>query len=189
MSSKKGEFFILSAPAGTGKTTLAACLLKEIPSLHQSISYTTRAPREGEKDGVHYFFISREDFQKKIDAGEFLEYAESFGDYYGTSKSWTEKERKKGFDILLVIDTQGARQVRKKETVTSIFLLPPSLDELERRLRRRATESADVIERRLKRAQEEMDAAKEYDFRVVNEDIGTALETLKAIILSKEKKE
>ena len=181
---KKGELFILSSPAGGGKTTLANLLIKEIPNLKRVITCTTRKPRPGEKNGVDYYFLSKEEFEKRIKENDFLEYAIVHGNYYGTPKKEVEEELQKGFDLLLVIDVQGMRQiVSNKKDVVTIFILPPSLDELVRRMKERG-DSEEEIQKRLKTAKKEIPAWKEYNYVVINDNLDKAKENIKYIILS-----
>ena len=181
---KKGELFILSSPAGGGKTTLANLLIKEIPNLKRVITCTTRKPRPGEKNGVDYYFLSKEEFEKRIKENDFLEYAIVHGNYYGTPKKEVEEELQKGFDLLLVIDVQGMRQiVSNKKDVVTVFILPPSLDELVRRMKERG-DSEEEIQKRLKTAKKEIPAWKEYNYVVINDNLDKAKENIKYIILS-----
>lgn len=181
---KKGELFILSSPAGGGKTTLANLLIQEIPNIKRVITCTTRKPRPGEKNGVDYYFLSKEEFEKRIKENDFLEYAIVHGNYYGTPKKEVEEELKKGFDLLLVIDVQGMRQiVSNKKDVITIFILPPSLDELVRRMRERG-DTEEEIQKRLETAKKEIPAWKEYNYVVINDNLDKAKENLKYIILS-----
>lgn len=177
-----GQLFIVSAPSGAGKSSLVKSLLEKDPAIRLSISYTTRAPRPGELDGVHYHFVGREDFQARLERGEFLESAEVYGNYYGTSQPWIEAEMAAGRDILLEIDWQGAAQVRRlMPRAKSIFILPPSIAELRRRLEGRGTDSAEVIAKRMAAAAEDVSHALEFDYLVVNEDFDAALADLLAI--------
>jgi guanylate kinase len=177
-----GQLFIVSAPSGAGKSSLVKALLEKDPAIRLSISYTTRAPRPGEVDGVHYHFVGREDFQARLERGEFLESAEVYGNYYGTSQPWIEAEMAAGRDILLEIDWQGAAQVRRlMPRAKSIFILPPSIAELRRRLEGRGTDSAEVIAKRMAAAAEDVSHALEFDYLVVNEDFDAAVADLLAI--------
>lgn len=183
---KKGLVFILSAPAGTGKTTLVQMLTQEFPAVVASVSFTTRPPRPGEIDGVHYNFLTREEFAKRIAHQEFLEHVELYGDYYGTSRLWVEEHLAQGKHVILVIDTQGAILLKAKNSYPSIFIAPPSIQELERRLRLRQTESPQTIEKRLQWAKKEMQSQNQYDYLIVNDDLKTAYQTLRSILIAEE---
>lgn len=175
MSKAVGNIYIVVAPSGAGKTSLVAALLQAEPTVELSVSYTTRAARAGEEDGKHYHFIDQTAFQSMIAAGDFLEYAEVYGNFYGTSVRWLQSRLEAGHDILLEIDWQGAEQVRKVfPGAVGIFILPPSIEELERRLRGRGTDSEEVILRRLASARSEIDKVAEYDYIVVNDDFERA---------------
>jgi guanylate kinase len=177
-----GNLFIVSAPSGAGKSSLVKALLERDTSIRLSISYTTRQPRPGEVDGMHYHFVSREAFQERLGNGEFLESAEVYGNFYGTSQHWIEQEMSAGRDILLEIDWQGAAQVRKlMPKALSIFILPPSLDELQRRLDGRGTDNAEIIAKRMAAAREDISHALEFDYLVVNDRFDDALTDLLAI--------
>jgi guanylate kinase len=175
--------FIISAPSGSGKSTLVGRLLAADPGLMFSVSYTTRAPRGQEIDGEDYHFVSREDFERRIAADEFLEWAEVFGNYYGTHLGILEQARAAGADVVLDIDVQGERQLRNRipEAVT-IFVLAPSREVLERRLRARGEDSDDVIARRLRDAAEEIRRYTNYDYVVINRDLAESVATLRAIV-------
>ncbi len=180
----KGELFILSSPAGGGKTTIASLLIKEVPNLKRVITCTTRKPRKGERDGVDYYFLTKEEFEKRIKEGSFLEYAVVHGNYYGTPKEEVEKELSKGFDLLLIIDVQGMLQIKsKKSDVVSIFLLPPSLEELVSRMRKRGDLPED-IEKRLETAKKEIPQYRKYDYVVINDVLEKAKDNVKCIILT-----
>ena len=183
---KRGLIFIVSAPAGTGKTTLINLLTQEFPCVLQSISYTTRAPRQNEIHGVHYFFITREEFEKKIAEHAFLEYVQLYGDYYGTSKEWVRTHQDAGNHIVLVIDTQGALQLMGKSEATYIFLAPPSLDKLKERLRKRKSETENSLELRLAISEKELQAACFYDYKIINDDLQTAYQALRSIFIAEE---
>ena len=178
-----GTLFIVTAPSGAGKTTLVSGLLERDPLVRLSVSYTTRAPRTGEVNGQHYHFIDVQGFRALRDKGEFLEWAEVHSNYYGTSKRWLEEQIRAGRDILLEIDWQGAQQVRKVfPKAVGVFILPPSVEELERRLRGRGTDSEDVIARRVLGARGEMRHVAEFDYVIINEDLPAALEDLVAVV-------
>jgi len=181
----RGLLFIVSAPSGTGKTTLVERLVEQTPHLKMSRSYTSRPMREGEVDGVDYNFVSRERFEAMVAVGEFLEWAEVFGNLYGTSAADTERVLAQGTDLVLVIDVQGARKVRRRgiET-TAVFVMPPSFEALERRLRGRSKDPEDAIQRRLQIARQEVVAFVEYDFVVINDEITTAVDRLRSIVVA-----
>jgi guanylate kinase len=180
---KQGLLFVVSAPSGTGKTTLCRAMAPIFPSLHYSVSYTTRPVRPGDENGKDYHFISPEDFQKMIKGGEFAEWAEIYGHRYGTSKTILEKVRKEGRDVILDIDGQGARQLRDKDWGgIFIFILPPSWAELKQRLSYRKTEEKAAREERLRKARAEMAEARWYDYIIINDELEKAKEQLKAII-------
>lgn len=179
----KGRLFIISAPSGAGKTTLAKRLIASQPNMVLSVSHTTRPERNGEQHGVDYWFVSRDEFLSMIEKGDFLEYAEVFGNLYGTSKAAIARQLAQGQDVLLDIDWQGARSVREHMPgVVSIFILPPSLVELERRLRGRGQDSESVVQGRMKKAAQEMSHYQEYDYIVVNDDLDRASADLETII-------
>ncbi len=182
---RKGTLFIVSAPSGAGKSSLIKALLDSNPSsdMKVSVSHTTRQPRPGEVDGVHYHYISTADFKQQIENGEFFEWAEVFGNYYGTSRVTIEKTLEQGIDIFLDIDWQGARQIKEKmPEARGVFILPPSREELERRLNSRGQDSEAVISKRMAEAQAEMSHYDEYDYLIINDDFATALEDLHAIV-------
>jgi guanylate kinase len=171
------------APSGAGKNSLVAALLEAEPSVGLSVSYTTRPARDGEIDGQHYHFVSQQVFQSMVEKGDFLEYAEVYGNFYGTSSAWIRSRLAEGNDILLEIDWQGARQVRSVfAEVVGIFIVPPSIEELERRLRGRATDSEEIIKRRLASARSEIDKVAEYDYLVVNDNFERARLDLISIV-------
>jgi guanylate kinase len=175
--------FIISAPSGSGKSTLVARLLGADPGLRFSVSYTTRRPRGTEIPGENYVYISRKEFLTRIEQDEFLEHAEVFGNYYGTSREVLEQARQEGKDLILDIDVQGARQLKKRiPEAVSIFILPPSRDILEQRLRARSEDSEEVIQRRLREAAEEIRNYEQYDYVLVNHQLEESTVTLAAII-------
>lgn len=182
----EGLLFVISAPAGTGKTTLTEMLCAEFPCVKESISCTTRPPRPQEKEGEHYHFISKEEFERRVKEGEFLEHAEVFGNLYGTLRSEVTEKRKKGLHVILVIDTQGALQLKKKGEGIFIFLTPPSLGELKERLLKRQTEDADVIEKRLAWARHELEMKGHYDYHIVNDNLHVAYDVLRSILIAEE---
>ncbi len=184
----RGLVFVISAPAGTGKTTLVRMLTEEFDCVVESVSCTTRKPRANEKEGVDYFFVSEARFQAMIKEGEFLEYAHVFGHYYGTSRHSLEKQLKRGKHVILVIDTQGAEQVKKQIDAIHIFIRPPNFDELKQRLHGRQSETKEAIATRLSWAERELEAAKHYDYQVVNQDLKTAYEILRSILIAEEHK-
>jgi len=176
---------VISAPSGSGKTTLVRKLIASFSDLRFSVSYTTRAPRGAERDGVDYHFVTRGEFQEKIRSEEFLEWAEVHGNLYGTSKPETERIRAAGQDILLDVDVQGADQVRKAEPeAVTMFVMPPSFEVLEERLRGRKQDSPEVIEGRLAGARREIDRYRDYHYVLVNDGIEETAELLKAIVLA-----
>jgi guanylate kinase len=178
-----GNVFVVSAPSGAGKTSLVRSLLEADAQVKLSVSYTTRAPRPGEVDGVHYHFVTPETFIEMLNRGEFLESAEVYGNRYGTSQRWIEAQLASGVDILLEIDWQGAAQVRKlMPQAISVFILPPSLDALTERLQGRGQDSEEVIERRLAAARADMSHVHEFDYVIINDDFATANRDLQAII-------
>ncbi|HEX6614361.1 MAG TPA: guanylate kinase [Rhodanobacteraceae bacterium] len=183
MSTAHGTLFIVSAPSGAGKSTLVNALLAREPGIALSISHTTRAPRPGEVNGRQYHFVDRATFEAMVARGEFLEHAEVFGNLYGTSLAGVRAQLASGHDVLLEIDWQGAQQVRKAVAgCVSIFILPPSRAELERRLRARASDSEATIERRLAESREEMSHAHEFSCIIVNDVFEQALAQLQAIV-------
>jgi guanylate kinase len=180
---KAGKLFVITAPSGAGKTSLIEALMRGDPSLKVSVSYTTRAPRPGEKDGVDYHFVDDAAFLAMKGRGEFLESAEVHGYRYGTSKKVITEALARGEDLILEIDWQGARQVRAiYPDCVGIFILPPSIEELERRMRSRAQDAEAVIRRRLDNARGEMEHAGEFDYAIINKDFQTALRKLAEII-------
>jgi len=181
----RGLLFIVSAPSGAGKTTLVERLVEQVPGLQMSRSYTSRSARAGEHDGVDYNFVTRAEFEEMIARDRFLEWADVFGNLYGTC--WTDTERilESGHNLVLVIDVQGARKVRRRgiET-TAVFVMPPSFQVLEQRLRGRSKDSEDAIQRRLQVARDEVAAFAEYEYVVINDEVESAVDRLRAIVLA-----
>jgi guanylate kinase len=181
----RGLLFIVSAPSGAGKTTLVERLVEQTPNLKMSRSYTSRRAREGEVDGVDYNFVTRERFEAMVAVGEFLEWADVFGNLYGTSASDTDRLLEAGHDVVLVIDVQGARKVRRRGVeTTAVFVMPPSFLVLEQRLRGRSKDSEDVIRQRLAVASDEVSSYAEYDFIVVNDELTAAVDRLRSIVIA-----
>jgi guanylate kinase len=179
----RGALIVIAAPSGAGKTTLVRTLLERRPELRFSISHTTRQPRKAETDGLDYYFVDEDQFRRMAEAGAFLEHARVFDHWYGTGKDSVERLRAAGYSVLLEIDWQGARQVRAAAPdAETVFILPPSVAELERRLRGRATDSDAVIARRLRDSVGDMAHWDEFDYVVVNEDVGQAVTALEAIL-------
>lgn len=183
---REGKLFIVSAPAGTGKTTLIEMLTLKSSCIVESISFTTRAPREGEIEGKHYHFVSKEIFEKMIEDGDFLEYVTLYGDYYGTSAKLVELQRQEGKHVILIIDTQGAIQLKEKVSCILIFIQPPSIEILKNRLEGRKTETAEKVEKRLQWAIYELEMVRHYDYCLVNDDLETSLQVLYSIIVAEE---
>jgi guanylate kinase len=178
-----GTLFIVSSPSGGGKTSLVKALLESEPEVGLSVSHTTRPSRPGEVNGRDYHFITPPEFERMLQAGEFLESAVIYGNRYGTSQKWIERERAEGHDVLLEIDWQGAQQVRRlMRQVVSIFILPPSLEVLESRLKGRGQDSAETIARRLAAARDEINHVAEYDYVIINDDFTRAALDLRSII-------
>ncbi len=178
-----GSLFVIVAPSGAGKTSLVRALLNQRPNIELSVSCTTRAPRPGEQDGRDYFFISREDFEQRRDAGDFLESAEVHGNLYGTSRRWIEQRIAVGADILLEIDWKGAEQVQRLfPDAVGIFIAPPSVEELRRRLILRGQDSPEVIERRLAAAESELSKADRFQYVIINQEFASALAHLLSIV-------
>jgi guanylate kinase len=186
---------VVSAPSGAGKSTLCNRLVEEFAQVSYSVSCTTRAPRGDEKDGVHYYFLSKKEFKERIKNGEFLEYAKVHGNFYGTLEDTVLYAMDEGNHVLLDIDVQGAGQIREtlarldprhpiRRGFTDIFISPPSMEELEKRLRGRGTDEEAVISERLENAKKEMERAPEYTFQIINDDLDTAYAELEKIILS-----
>jgi guanylate kinase len=183
--SRRGCLFIVSAPSGAGKTTLVERLVDLVPHLRMSRSYTSREARAGEADGVDYNFVSRGRFEAMVEGGEFLEWADVFGNLYGTGAADTERLLAAGEDVVLVIDVQGARKVRRRGVeVTTVFVMPPSFQVLEQRLRGRCKDSEAAIVRRLEVARQEVAAYTEYEFVVINDELEATVERLRAIMLA-----
>jgi guanylate kinase len=183
LQEQKGKLFVFAAPSGAGKTTLVQAITRKHPQIRFSISYTTRRPRRNEADGVDYLFVTKREFTRLRDQGEMLEYAEVFDNYYATSRSQVEKHLADNRNVILEIDWQGARQVRDSmpECVT-IFILPPSVEELERRLRDRRTDAPEVIARRLRDALSDMSHWDEFDHVIINDDLNRAIDDLEAVL-------
>lgn len=181
----KGTLYIIAAASGTGKTSLSNALATMVENIRISTSYTTRAIRAGEVANKNYFFVDEVTFESLIKQKEFLEYAQVFGQYYGTSRKWVETQLNAGVDVILDIDWQGAQQVRSQISCVSIFLLPPSRAELRLRLEKRKRDDAKIIENRLAAASSEIAHCKEFDYIVINDKFEGALEDLKAIVYSK----
>ncbi len=189
MSNRRGLLFIVSAPSGTGKTTLAERLVERVPNLRLSRSYTSRSARQGEVDGVDYNFIRREEFEAMIARDAFLEWADVFGNLYGTSAADTERVLQEGQDLMLVIDVQGARQVRSRGLPQrAVFVLPPSYGALERRLRGRSKDPEEAIQKRLDVASREVRCFTDYDYVIVNDEFEPSVELLESIVLTERAK-
>ena len=180
-----GLLFVVSAASGTGKTSLVKALLERVNNLHVSVSHTTRGQRPGELDGVHYHFSTKEDFLNLVNQGGFIEYAEVFGNYYGTAQATVQEQLAKGHDVLLEIDWQGAPQVRRLFPESKqIFILPPSQFDLRQRLSNRGTDSVEVIEHRLSCAVEDMQQYTNFDYVIINDDFNKALHDLESVIIA-----
>ncbi|MDN3379672.1 MULTISPECIES: guanylate kinase [unclassified Pseudoalteromonas] len=186
MAQTRGNLFILSAPSGAGKSSLINALLAKHSDMKVSVSHTTRSPRPGEENAVHYHFVTVDEFKRLIEQNDFFEWAQVFDNYYGTSKQAIEEQLAAGIDVFLDIDWQGAQQMRKLvDNVETIFILPPSKQELESRLNSRGQDSAEVIAGRMAQAQSESSHYDEYDYLVVNDDFNTALAQIETIVLAK----
>lgn len=184
----KGKLFVISGPSGAGKSTIVKELLRSAPDLILSVSATSRAPRQGEKNGVHYFFISREEFEEKIKSGYFLEWAEVHGNLYGTPKDFVLKNLSEGRSVILEIDVQGALKVKESfPDAVLIFVEPPDFNELEKRLKERNTDDETSIQIRLENARYEMALAKYYNYRVVNKDLQKTVDEILRIIREEQK--
>lgn len=179
----KGLLIVISGPSGAGKGTICDQVRKQMPYLRYSVSATTREPRVGEKDGVNYYFITKQKFQEMIDNDELLEWAKVYDNFYGTPYNKIEEELEKGCDVILEIDIQGALQVKKKiSQAVFIFVLPPSLEELSSRIINRGTESGEVLQKRINSARTEISYADKYDYLIINDNLDKAADNLKAII-------
>lgn len=179
----KGKTFIICGPSGVGKGTVVSRLMEADPTLYFSVSATTRAPRAGEADGVHYHFLTRERFQEWIDAGDFLEHAQFVGNFYGTPRRYVDEAMDQGRDVLLDIEIQGAEQIhRKRPEAVRIYIAPPSWEELERRLTGRGTEDTEKVRSRLARGREEFAAARDFDYLVINDTVDHAVAEIRAIM-------
>lgn len=181
----KGNLFVISSPSGAGKSSLISALLKRHNDMKVSVSHTTRAPRPGEEDGVHYHFCQVDEFKSVIADDGFYEWAEVFGNFYGTSKQAIQEQLDQGIDVFLDIDWQGAQQMRKiVPDIITLFILPPSREELENRLNKRGQDSAEVIAKRMQQAQSEMSHYNEYDFVLVNDDFDQTLDEFERVVLA-----
>lgn len=180
----EGIPFILSGPTGTGKTTLVRRLTREFPSVVMSVSFTTRKPREGELSGRDYLFVTEEQFKVQIAHEDFLEYVCLYGDYYGSSRSWVAQKRQEGKHVFLVIDTQGAHALKSVYPHVSVFIAPPSMEELTRRLMSRRTESQEQLNKRLEWAEHEMQQQGNYEYVIVNDELDTAYQVLRSIVIA-----
>ena len=188
MNNKKGTLIVISGPSGVGKGTVVDMLLKKLPGAVLSVSCTTRAPREGEKNGKSYFFISKETFLKMIDEGGFLEYSNHFENYYGTPRFFVEQKLAEGCDVILEIDVDGAKHIRDEFPGALLLMItPPSREELVRRLRLRGTEDEVLIEKRLQRADYEMSRSQFYDYTVINDDLEQTVENILKILENRRK--
>tara|TARA_B100001059_G_scaffold45467_1_gene38175 strand:- start:9588 stop:10193 length:606 start_codon:yes stop_codon:yes gene_type:complete len=182
---QRGILFIVTAPSGAGKTSLVDAILKRCDEICVSISYTTRLPRDNEAHGIDYYFTPLKQFEEMRDRDEFFESAEVYGNFYGTSASWIQSKLEEGIDVILEIDWQGARQARKLNSKSaSLFILPPSVETLEKRLKARGQDDNSIIERRMNQATEDLSYAKEADYVVINDQFDVALEEILAIIRS-----
>ena len=185
VAGRRGLLFVVSAPSGTGKTTVVEQLIHRVNDLAMSRSYTSRSARAGEADGIDYNFISRARFEKMVSAGGFLEWAEVFGNLYGTGAADAEADLAAGRDLVMVIDVQGARQVRaRRQGTVGIFVLPPSFEVLEQRLRGRSADTEAAMQRRLQTARDEVAAFSEYDYVVVNDELEACVDRVRAIVLA-----
>ncbi len=181
---QKGSLIIVSGPSGAGKSALASAALEELKGLHFSVSYTTRAPRGNERDGIEYHFVTRAQFEALIRSGDLLEWAEVYGNYYGTAGKFIDDKLQEGRDVLLDVDVQGARTIRgKRPDAVAVFIMPPSYQVLRTRLENRKLDKEYVIEQRLKIARREINQYHDYDYLIINDDFRESVEELKAIIL------
>lgn len=181
----KGRVFVLSGPSGSGKSTLIRGVRKRIDNLVYSISHTTRSPRLKEKEGVDYFFVDKTTFEDMIDKDAFLEWAHVYDDYYGTSRGTVEEKLKAGLDIILDIDNQGAKNIKEKiSDCRLVYILPPSIEILEKRLQKRAADNPSVIEKRIKQANNELSNCTWYDYLIINDDLDKATDELEAVIIA-----
>jgi len=181
-----GTLYVFSAPSGAGKTTLVKALLEQTTDIGVSVSHTTRGPREGEINGKDYNFVSQDEFKSLIEQSAFLEHAQVFDNFYGTSQIWVEQELKAGRDVILEIDWQGAQQIRQQmPEMVSIFILPPSREELLKRLTGRGTDSQEVIDRRMQEAVSEMSHYGEFNYLIINDDFETALQELRSVVVAR----
>lgn len=182
---RKGNLIVVSGPSGAGKGTICQELFRQHNDLQYSISATTRAPRNGEQDGVNYWFVAKERFESMIEQDDLLEWAEVYGNYYGTPRSYVQKMIDSGNDVVLEIDTQGALQVKKKfPEGIFIYIVPPSLEELSKRIYGRGTDAPDVIQKRLSCAKEELSCACEYNYLVVNDQLAQAVAKVRSIVVA-----
>lgn len=186
--SQEGLTFVISAPAGTGKTTLANMLVEEFDRVKRCVTCTTRKPRKEEVHGKDYFFLTEEEFRLMAKKREFLEYVNLFEYSYGTPKQWIADQKKQGYHVLLVIDVQGAMNLRDKIDAVYVFLSPPTKDELRLRLNKRAMDTQEEIELRLSQAEKEMQEALHYDYQIINRDLHTAYQVLRSILIAEEHK-
>ncbi len=185
MKKQTGQLIVLSGPSGAGKSTVISELFKARGNIHFSVSYTTRAPRAGEKDGINYNFVSRQEFERMIADNELLEYAEYVGNYYGTSLKVIQDKLAAGIDVLLDIEVQGAAKVRKScPDALFIFIMPPSFEELSRRLHSRGTDSEEIIAGRLEKAKEELKEIPNYDYLVINDKVEQAAREMESILIA-----
>lgn len=184
---REGVLYVVSAPSGAGKTSLCKEIIDIFPNLRHSVSYTTRTPRPGEEHGRDYFFVGQEEFSSMVAAGEFAEWAEVHGNFYGTSLATLKESRARGIDLILDIDCQGARQLKGRfEGGVYIFILPPNIAELRRRLENRSSDTQEVIERRINNAAGEIRESRWYDYIIVNDDFQLALEQLRSVLLAEQ---